>query len=47
MIINFLLIIAAFIILGKEMAIKTFVRSVLTTVSVGIFEKFFSSGTVI
>lgn len=47
MIINFLLIIAAFIILGKEMAIKTFVGSVLTTVFVGIFEKFFSSGTVI
>ena len=47
MIINFSLIIAAFIILGKEMAIKTFVGSALTTVFVGIFEKVFNSGTVI
>ena len=47
MVINFLLIVAAFIILGKEMAIKTFVGSALTTVFVGVFEKVFSSGPIV
>lgn len=47
MVINFLLIIAAFIILGKEMAIKTFVGSALTTVFVGIFEKVFDTGPIV
>lgn len=47
MAINFLLIFAAFIILGKEMAVKTFVGSVLTTVFVGVFEKVFNSGVFI
>ena len=39
MIINFLLIIVAFVVLGKDMGIKTFVGSTLTTVFVGVFEK--------
>ncbi len=47
MVINFLLLIVAFIVLGKEMAIKTFVGSVLTTVFVGLFEKVFYSGTAV
>ena len=38
-IINFLLIILAFVVLGKGMAIKTFVGSFLTTVFIGVFEK--------
>ena len=42
MVINLLLIVAAFVILGKEMAAKTLVGSVLTTVFVGLFEKVFS-----
>ena len=42
MVINFLLIAVAFVILGKEMAAKTLVGSVLTTVFVGLFEKIFS-----
>lgn len=42
MIINFLLIVVAFLILGKEMAAKTLVGSVLTTVFVGLFEKMIS-----
>lgn len=42
MIINFSLIILAFILLGKGMAVKTLVGSVLTTVFIGIFEKIFS-----
>ncbi len=42
MIINFLLIVIAFLILGKEMAVKTLVGSVLTTIFVGLFEKVFS-----
>ena len=41
MAINFLLIILAFIILGKQMAIKTMVGSVLTTIFIGAFEKVF------
>ena len=40
-IINFLLILLAFFILGRDMAIKTFVGSTLTTVFVGAFEKLF------
>ena len=47
MAINFLLILAAFIVLGKEMAVKTFVGSALTTVFVGVFEKVFNSGAII
>lgn len=39
-IINFSLLIAAFVVLGKDMAIKTFVGSTLTTIFVGAFEKF-------
>ena len=39
MAINFILIVLAFIILGKEMAAKTLVGSVLTTLFVGLFEK--------
>lgn len=39
MVINFALIVLAFILLGKSMAIKTLVGSVLTTVFIGFFEK--------
>ncbi len=39
MTINFILLITAFIVLGKEMALKTFVGSTLTTVFIGLFEK--------
>ena len=39
MIINFLLILVAFMVLGKDMGLKTFVGSTLTTVFVGVFEK--------
>lgn len=38
-IINFALIVVAFIVLGKGMAIKTFVGSTLTTIFIGVFEK--------
>lgn len=41
-IINFLLIILAFAVLGKSMATKTLVGSVCTTVFIGVFEKLFS-----
>lgn len=37
--INFLLIVAAFILLGKDMAVRTLVGSVLTTLAVGLLEK--------
>ena len=40
--INILLIILAFIFLGKSMAIKTLVGSLLTTVFVGVFEELFA-----
>lgn len=40
MVINFFLIILAFILLGKEMGIKTLVGSVLTTVFIGMLEGF-------
>ncbi|MBR7184865.1 MAG: YitT family protein [Clostridia bacterium] len=40
--INFLLIVLAFVFLGKDMAIKTLVGSVLTTVLVGAFESVFA-----
>ena len=39
------MLITAFFILGKDMAIKTFVGSTLTTVFVGVFEKIFDNGT--
>ena len=46
-IINFSLLIAAFVVLGKDMAIKTFVGSTLTTVFVGVFEKVFSNSIIL
>ena len=46
-IINFLLLVAAFVVLGKEMAIKTFVGSALTTIFVGAFEKVFANTDVL
>ena len=42
MVINTLLIVLAFLVLGKAMATKTLVGSVLTTAFVGIFEKLFT-----
>lgn len=44
-IINFSLLLVAFLVLGKGMAIKTFVGSTFTTLFVGIFEKIFDNGT--
>lgn len=44
MIINFALIILAFAVLGKGMAVKTLIGSVFTTVFVGLFEKLLPSG---
>ena len=41
-VINFLLIILAFLILNKNMATRTLIGSVLTTVFVGAFERLFS-----
>lgn len=41
MVINFLLIIIAFLVLGKSMGLKTLVGSSLTTLFVGIFERLF------
>ncbi len=38
-IINLALVVSAFVILGKDMAIKTLVGSVLTTVFIGVLEK--------
>ena len=46
-VINLALLIAAFVILGREMAVKTFVGSTLTTVFVGVFEKIFGDGVII
>ena len=46
-VINFLLLITAFVVLGKEMATKTLVGSVLTTVFIGVFEKIITNGVVI
>ncbi len=46
-VINFALLIAAFVVLGREMAVKTFVGSTLTTVFVGVFEKVFGDGVII
>lgn len=43
-IINFALIVLAFAVLGKGMAIKTLLGSVLTTVFVGLFEKLLPPG---
>lgn len=39
MIINFILLILAFLILGKSMAIKTFIGSILTTLFIGFTEQ--------
>ena len=39
MIINFSLIVLAFLVLGRGMAVKTLVGSVLTTAFVGLFER--------
>ena len=39
MIINFSLIVLAFLVLGKGMAVKTLIGSVLTTAFVGLFER--------
>lgn len=39
MIINFSLIVLAFFVLGRDMAVKTLVGSMLTTVFVGVFER--------
>ncbi len=41
-VINFALIILAFVILGKDMAVKTLVGSTLTTIFIGLFEKLLS-----
>ena len=46
-IINFSLLVAAFVVLGKDMAIKTFVGSTLTTLFVGAFEKAFENSTIL
>ncbi|MBO5453172.1 MAG: YitT family protein [Clostridia bacterium] len=46
-IINFSLLVAAFVVLGKDMAIKTFVGSTLTTLFVGAFEKVFENSTIL
>ena len=45
--INFSLLIAAFVVLGKNMAIKTFVGSTLTTLFVSIFEKIFDNSAIL
>lgn len=45
-IINFSLLIAALFILGRNMAIKTFVGSAMTTVFIGMFEKMLNNSTV-
>ncbi len=42
MVINFSLALLAFVILGKDMAIKTIVGSTLTSVFIGLFEKLLS-----
>ncbi len=46
-VINLSLLIAAFFVLGSDMAIKTFVGSTLTTVFVGVFEKVFGSDLIV
>lgn len=43
MIINFSLTIAAFVILGRDMAFKTFIGSVFTTIFIKLFEKLSSA----
>ena len=45
MILNFSLIVLAFAVLGRTMAVKTLVGSVLTTVGVGVFERWFALET--
>ena len=42
MVINFSLIVLAFVVLGKNMATKTLIGSLCTTVFIGVFEKLFS-----
>ena len=46
-IINFTLLILAFVVLGRGMAIKTFVGSTLTTLFIGTFERMLGSSTII
>ena len=46
-VINFSLLVLAFVVLGKEMAVKTFVGSGLTTLFVGLAEKVFSSNAAV
>jgi uncharacterized membrane-anchored protein YitT (DUF2179 family) len=41
-VINLSLTVLAFVILGKSMAVKTLIGSILTTVFIGLFEKLFS-----
>ncbi len=43
MVINLLLTVVAFIILGRDMAYKTLIGSLLTTVFIGLFEKLWGS----
>ena len=43
MVINFSLLLLAFLLLGKGMAVKTLIGSVLTTLFIGSFEKLFVS----
>lgn len=45
MAINFALLILAFVLLGKEMAVKTFVGSTLTTLFTGLTERLLYSGS--
>ncbi len=42
-VINVLLLLLAFLVLGKGMAAKTFLGSIITTLCIGVFEKIFSS----
>ena len=42
MVINFSLLVVSFIVLGREMAFKTLIGSVFTTVGIGAFEKLFA-----
>lgn len=47
MVINFTLLILAFLLLGRGMALKTLIGSTLTTLSIGIFENLFVSEQVL
>ena len=46
-VINLILLIIAFVVLGKEMAIKTIVGSVLTSVFIGIFERLLDNNVIV